>query len=123
MPQNSTDIWPPVNVALATAKPTRVKSAVPKTGGEFFAGSEGLPIVNDLVSDPFASTVVVPVSAASTTAQIVESSFGLAEGCARAQPIRPSIWRSVRPPAIRASTCSMACGTGMWPCSALLASG
>lgn len=77
VPQNSTDIWPAVTVALGTANPTRVKSAVPRNGGEFFTGSGGQPTD----TDRFASTVKVPPATSSTTAEIQETSFSLTEGC------------------------------------------
>ena len=77
VPQNSTELWTPVPVALGTANPTRVKSAVPKAGGNFYTGNGGL--ASD--ADKFASSVRVPLAQSSTTAEILETPFGLTLGC------------------------------------------
>ncbi|MFT3954973.1 MAG: hypothetical protein QM722_11465 [Piscinibacter sp.] len=67
-PQNSTVAWA-APVTLGTFNPTLVKSAVQKSGGKLFTGSGGLSIG----TDRFATTVVVPSGAVSTTAEIAES--------------------------------------------------
>lgn len=67
-PQNSTVNWSS-SVTLGTFNPALVKSAVQKSGGRLFTGSGGLSVGNDR----FATTVVVPAGAASTSAEIAES--------------------------------------------------
>jgi hypothetical protein len=68
-PQNSAQSWSS-SVTLGTFNPALVKSAVQKSGGRLFTGSGGL----SLGTDRFATTVVVPSGATSTTAEIAEAS-------------------------------------------------
>lgn len=68
-PQNSTAPWS-AEVTLGTFNPTRVKSAVQKSGGRLFTGSGGLSVD----ADRFATTVVVPPGTLATTAEIAEIS-------------------------------------------------
>jgi len=45
-PDNSINEWQAAAVTLGTPNPTVVKSAVPKSGGEFFTGAGGIPVVD-----------------------------------------------------------------------------
>lgn len=66
-PQNSSELWtPPPVVALGTSNPTRIKSALPKSGGTFYTGSAGDPGT----TVPFGTFVNVPAVPQTSYAQV-----------------------------------------------------
>jgi hypothetical protein len=73
-PQNSQLTLPPVNVALGTATPTLVRSAVTKAGGLLFTGDQAVATSGDL----FTASVKVPAAPTYTTGAIAEQAFA---GC------------------------------------------
>lgn len=83
VPQNSTNIWAATNpVVLGTFNPLRVKSSVPKAGGNFFTG-DGV----STTADKFTTSVAVPSAPTYTSlAEILESELSITEGCTNFTP-------------------------------------
>jgi hypothetical protein len=68
---DSVDFWSAANVGLGTPNIAEVKSAVPKSGGNFFTGDGG--ITGLLGGDKFTTTVTVPNSSIVAKATILEA--------------------------------------------------
>jgi hypothetical protein len=73
-PNNSRDPWVAPDVLLERPDPTRVRTAVPKTGGTVFTGDPGVSTSDD----PFSTNVTIPPLPNFTTAEIIETA---AENC------------------------------------------
>jgi hypothetical protein len=77
-PNDSRDSWTAPDVLLGTPNPTKIKTAVPKSGGSFFTGTGGI----SLSTDKFATTVTVPPATTYTEAEINEAPTTFTGSCA-----------------------------------------
>lgn len=75
-PINSVFAWTTRDVALGTANPTRVKSALSQRGGTFATGNDAIPVVSDTINDPFGALVAAPSAATATTVELLEAVVG-----------------------------------------------